>query len=277
MSHAAIESLPIILVVNLEKSTERHREMERQFAQLGVSEKVEFFPAVNGYALDKDAMPHYNGRKRLFFFGRHLNQGEIGCLLSHRAIYEKMQRESIPHAIVLEDDAILAPDFAPVMHALMQHAARWDMVRFLSRPKVYRRTRPIGPLYGDYALGRAFGTPGGSYGYILSLKAARRLLHFTEMNCLPVDILFGHQWRTGLNVLNLLPSPVSYDDQNESTIEAGRFDKRHGLTGTKKLALWLGRGSWRLYEFFGKYAVWLISWSYDRRLGSALRRGAPAK
>jgi glycosyl transferase family 25 len=247
--------------------------MEQQFARLGLSEKVQFFPAVNGYALDKHAMPHYDGRKRLFFFGRHLNQGEIGCLLSHRAIYEKMVRESIPHAIVLEDDAILAPDFTSVMQGLMRHAAHWDMVRFLSRPKVYRRTRVIAPLCGEYRLGRAFGTPGGSYGYIISLNAARTLLRLTEMNCLPVDILFGHQWRTGLNVLNLLPSPVSYDDQNESTIEAGRFDKRHDLKGTKKLAFWIGRGSWRIYEFFGKYAIWLGLWPYDLWLGRRLRRG----
>ena len=73
--------------------------MLKRAAEMGLD--LEFFEAVNGRNLSSDQMALYDSKKRCQFFGRDLTLGEIGCLLSHRGIYEKMAQENIPVAIIL--------------------------------------------------------------------------------------------------------------------------------------------------------------------------------
>lgn len=235
-------------VINLASSTDRRDVMHAQLNRLGIAHT--FFDAVRGADLpDAEINRIYARTKRNMLVGHDLTKSELGCLLSHRGIYQKMVDENIPQALILEDDAIINDDIQDVLNAISQMPEKWDMIRFLHRKKVEKQSRKIRPLYGPYKLVRPRGTPGGAYAYILTLNAAKSLLKHTQRNWLPIDILHGYVWQTGLNVYAISPSPIRPDLETPSTIGDARFQKQqNSLNFLQKLAYPATRMGFKLYE-----------------------------
>lgn len=254
-------------VINLKRSPDRRAAMAVKLSALGIDHA--FIDAVDGKLMTEEQRAAYARTRRRLLIGHDLTDGEIGCLLSHREVCRHMIANDIPLALVLEDDAILSPDLPTVLNAVepLMKNGDVDMIRLLCRNKVYKRSRLLGPLVGDYKLARPLGLPGGAYGYILTLKAARRISAKMQKNWVPVDTVHGQVWRTGLNVLSIVPSPVSYDEGGDSTIGDTRYDKKaHGLRWWEAAIFPVTRLGWKLYEAFWKSAVRGISFLYDRGL-----------
>ncbi len=208
--------------------------MSDRLEKLGL--EFEFFEAVDGHAFDALSAPEYDGVKRRRYFGRDLSAGEIGCLMSHRAAYQKMVSEGVLFALILEDDTHFKSEFPDILQNLMDGDIEWDMVRFLDRKKVLRGPhRILKPLVKGYELIRIRAVPGGAYGYLLSKHAAETLLSHTERNWLQIDVMHGRCWETGLNVVATKPSPVRPDMDIPSTIGDVRFDKIITVTGLVRL------------------------------------------
>jgi len=246
--------LPPVFVISLAYSTNRRTIMAERLDYLKVA--YSFFDAVNGATLDLETLPLYAKTRRRLFFGRDMTKGEVGCLLSHRAVYQHMLNNDIPCAIVLEDDAILSPDFPAVIRSVLSCPVAWDMVRFLDSEKVYRKSRAVAPLAPGHAMIRTMIPSGGAYGYILTKKAAGVLLDHMRKNFIPIDTLHGYVWKTGLNVFAVNPSPVRPDRVIESTIGDARFDKGVKPAGWIRAVYPFTRFFLRLYEALGK------RWSY---------------
>lgn len=90
-------------IVNLHQDVERRKLVTDDIKK----NKLDFsiMEAVDGRILsDEDIKKYYNEEKAIGLFNRKLSLGEIGCALSHIRIYEKMASESIPSALILEDD-----------------------------------------------------------------------------------------------------------------------------------------------------------------------------
>lgn len=259
-------------VINLKRSPDRRAAMVEKLSSLGIDHS--FIDAVDGKMMTDAQRAAYAPTRRRLFIGHDLTDGEIGCLLSHRDVYRHMIAQNIPFALVLEDDTILSPDLPAVLKAAepLMAGGKADMIRLLCRNKVYKRSRILAPLVGSYKLARPLGLPGGAYGYILSLKAARRINAKMEKNWVPVDTVHGQVWRTGLNVLSIIPSPVSYDEGGDSTIGNARYDKKaHGLCWWEAVLFPVTRLGWKLYEAFWKNAVRAISFLYDRGLARPIQ------
>lgn len=254
-------TIPPIFVISLARAQARRATIGARLAALRLP--YTFIDATDGAVLDLHRHSAYAGHWRRLFFGRDLTPGEFGCLISHRGVYEQIIRHSIDRAIVLEDDAIVTDDFPAVVAALCASPVHWDLVRFLGRSKVYRSSRRLVHLNGPYLLARPSGTPGGAYGYLLTRHAAERLLRIMQHNWLPVDTLHGQVWRTGLQALNISPSPVLPDDKTPSCIGDTRYDKTPQLRGARKMIYPLFRFIWKIYS-----AVWttwtaLRTWPAD--------------
>lgn len=247
-----------IFVISLKDSSARRAAISGALAGLGLD--FEFFDAVDGRGFDLSALPEYDGFRRRLFFGRDLTPAEMGCTLSHRAVMRKMVDEDIPRALILEDDALLSPDLPEVLKAIEALGGGWDMVRFLGRPKTLKASRRVRHLTGRYELTRAFGTPGGAYGYVLTKNAAARMLPFLEKNWQPSDVLLGQTWRTGLNVYAVRPSPVIADDDVPSTIGDERFRK----TKNRNPLYLLVRMGYKMWENAGKRRSWARDLVRDR-------------
>ncbi len=248
---------PPIFVINLERSADRRAAMAASLEQLGVN--YTFFKAVDGKTLDPSSLPDYDSLRRKLFFGRDLSLGEIGCLLSHRAVFQHMVDHHIPCAVVLEDDVTIANDFPAVIQDLCALPVAWDVVRFLAYEKVQKAAgRDILALpTKPYRLSRIPTLSGGAYGYMLTLKAAKTFLQHTKKNILPIDTLQGYVWRTGLETFILRPSPVSSDPDNDSTIGNARFIKKRQLSGWQKAVYPFTRAWLKLSQNIGlRMAYW---------------------
>lgn len=254
-----------ILVINLARSTERREGMRRQLEALGLD--FEFVAAVDGRDFDVQAHPAYDSARRRRAFGRDLNGGELGCLLSHRAIFQRMVDEGLEQVLVLEDDVVLGADFLDVMPSILAASAHYDIVRFLSAAKIARlRQRKVWPLAKGYCLARLETTPGGAYAYLITRRAAGKLLSRMARNWLPVDTLMGRAWEHGLNWLIVWPALADYDRSIDPDISFARYYKGARLTGAEKLRYRFTRAGFKIAESIGKRWVFWSRWWADRQL-----------
>ena len=257
-------SLPTSFVINLPRDKERRETMAARLDKLGLP--YEIFEAVNGYELKPEELGFYDSKKRCRYFGRDLEPGELGCLLSHYKIYQKMVADNIEHAVILEDDVIFEDNFPHVLEALLETKVPWDVIRFLGSKKIYKRgCRKIVPLVGEYWLARLPTAPGGAHGYLITLRAAHIMLKHMQKNWMPIDTLQGRTWETGLETLVTHPAPLYPDERAGSTIGDARFDKTVTLQGWERKLFPLFRGWFKLNETLGKKYTYLSSWFRDTR------------
>ena len=261
-----VDLLPPVVVISLPSALERRAVMTERLAALGLP--FRWFDAIDARGTDVGAQPIYDGRRRRLFFGRDLTGGEIGCLLSHRAVIEQAAAGDRP-LLVLEDDAILHEGTVAVLRALMADQSDWELVRFLGSPKVARsRQRRLRNLGGGFWLTRLLTTPGGAHAYLIRPEGARKLLRRLARTAFPVDTLMGQSWRTGVANLTVQPGIAVSDEAMESSIGDQRFDKRLTVSGWERVLMPLARSRWKVEENLGKHGIYWSRWPAD-----AARRG----
>ena len=117
-----------VFVINLPRAGERRESMGRRLGELGVH--FSFFEATDGRELSAsaaaDACDLGAIRRNL---GRDMSRGEIGCAMSHRSVYRKMIEDSIPRAVVLEDDIVIDDAFPAALTALAKRPVRREIVK----------------------------------------------------------------------------------------------------------------------------------------------------
>ena len=255
--------LPKIYVINMKSSTERRAKIAARLDALGLP--YTFFDAVRGADLDYKNAPYYDRQKRLRYFGRDLLPGEIGCLLSHRGVYQQMLIDNVEVALVLEDDVTLSDDFKEILERIMAHDKKWDLLRFLGNKKPFSKGyRTLEALDETHNFIRIPTVPGGAYGYMLTRKAAAVLIEQTACIAFPIDTIHGRVWDTGLDVYALLPSPVYVDMSQETTIGDERFDKTLQITGVKKALYPLFRFAFKMGEAWDKRRAYAASAIRDK-------------
>ncbi|GJL85990.1 MAG: glycosyl transferase [Micavibrio sp.] len=243
-----------VFVINMPRSTERRKSAEERLKAARLD--YHFIEGVDGKALDFDH-PHYDRNKRLRYFGRDLLEAEIGCLLSHRKIYQKMIEENIEQALIFEDDVILKEkNFTELLDSIMNSKTSWDIIRFIVPKRSHKIVTQITP---EYSLGRVYGTQGGAFGYMITLKAAKKMVEHTERFWLPIDTIHGRTWETGLDVKYLLPCPITTDEEIPSTIGDKRFDKTIQLQNRQKALYPFFRAWHKLNDNIGKRTSYWFS------------------
>ncbi len=115
------------------------------------------------------------------WWSRPLKYGEIGCTISHLRCWREIARGGSQTAMILEDDAVLAPGFLRRLLEGLPAALRLCDLLYLGRlPQELNRS------YRD-----GFAVPGYShctYGYLLTQHAARQMLSAgLEQALIPVD------------------------------------------------------------------------------------------
>lgn len=128
-----------IWVISLADAADRRRNVEAQFAALGLP--FTFLDAVDGRSGLPASCEHQVDRPgTLARYGFPMSDGEYACALSHQLAYQKVLDERLPGAIILEDDVLLTTNFrrfyetrgyeaAPLIQFFYFHAAVWKMGR----------------------------------------------------------------------------------------------------------------------------------------------------
>lgn len=202
---------PPVFVINLPASTARRARITRALDQAGIAHAV--VSAIDGRdwsgaesALAQQPLPH---------LGRPLSRGEIGCLLSHLSVLERIVRDGLPIACVLEDDAAIADDLRQVLDTIESVGGDWDVLLlghhsarhapahgaetcFVRRRLTTRRTIA---RVAEFAM--------GAYGYVVTQRGAERLLAFARPFRMPMDWVTGHAPAAGIRLSAVTPPCVT--------------------------------------------------------------------
>lgn len=190
-------------VIHLERAEARKAHVMRLLNTLPEAQMV---PAVDGAASPDlvAAVMGTNLHKPDYPFG--LNAGEVGCFLSHRAIWQRMVDNGIEAALIFEDDAKIVPEhFLRSLALAKAHIETLDYIQFQTREVA---DGAVLAEDGSTRLVRPVVTPLRSSAQMLSRKAAARLLDVTDKIDRPVDTFLQMHWITGLHLACVTPSGV---------------------------------------------------------------------
>lgn len=148
---------------------------QEEVAQLGAS-------TLPGYCGHKNTLPH-------------LTTGQLGCFMSHFAVWQHMVDRGIPSAIILEDDFDLQPDFAQRLGEALQEARGQDWnLMYLGRSPTEPDIRRVSPHLTEpsYTL--------WTVGYVLKLDAAKAFVEGgVQRRLAPLDHYFSVAMGKGLD------------------------------------------------------------------------------
>lgn len=244
-------TLPQAYIISLPDDAHRRDRLARRLRELGFEHTI--VTGIDGRSFDVASQSIYDRHTRLKYFGRDLLGAELGCLLSHKKAIETIADSNLPYGLVFEDDCVVGDAFVACIGAIVSQQPTPDLVRFIDKEKLYNtRHKHLTNLTQDIALVRTQGTPGGAYAYFLSRTGARKLLKSLHKVILPVDIILGHSWTTGVDNLITIPSPVAHAALEDTNIGDDRFDKTVRLSGLRRTVFPLFRGFYKIRESVAK-------------------------
>ena len=203
-------ALPAFLI-NLDRHPDRLAAAQTRLAQAGVH--AERVAAVDGYALSpaerRAAVARFHA---ILARGRLYTPGQIGCALSHHAIYRRMIAESIPAALVFEDDVLLTPEFPASLAAA-------EKTVDVSRPQVFLFSdgtqQPLPRT--DAAFARA-ACGDCSEAYLITLPAARELLRVNSPMVVTLDSWTRFAARGHIELYRATPATATQDHAFQSVV-----------------------------------------------------------
>lgn len=192
----------MVFVVNLDKDVAKWDNVHARLSNLGVVH--ERFPAVYGKLMTREEKTNVLNRFRWWCAtGRRCEDGELGCALSHLALYRKMIDEGIGVACVFEDDVIFNARMPEQLYRVgsFLNSDLPRVVLLSSRRVIANDNWEIEPILGDF----------GTFAYMINLSGAKAILSENLPVQRPAD-----QWswwrRLGkIELYHALPIVCDYD------------------------------------------------------------------
>jgi glycosyl transferase family 25 len=172
--------------------------------------------AVNGWALSSDEIAQsYDVEANKTYAKAPLVASEIGCYLSHIAVWSRIANSEAAGGFVFEDDFLADDTLGVTLTDLSVAQSDWDMVKLFSfdqSPKVVSEA-----TLGTKRLVIPYRVPTCLIGYGMTKQAAQKLLTQIPPFFRPVDEDQKFFWETGLKTALVLPSPIVVGDQQTAT------------------------------------------------------------
>lgn len=182
-------------IINLEHDKDRKKHMISLCNSLNITPEI--INAIYGKELP-NVEDYINCNKEISIkkIKRILCPGEIGCIMSHQNIYKKMIEENIQYAIVLEDDVDLSKDIKYFTTFDFQ-ILDFDILLLgyhgtKSREHVILKGTKVHSINLNYTIYNLLENAYGTYGYVISLKGAKRILKQSLRFDLPIDHYTGN-------------------------------------------------------------------------------------
>jgi glycosyl transferase family 25 len=203
---------PKIVIINLPSSVDRREVITRHLATLGLNGEV--FPAIDGRQLSEDEIGAvYDAKRAATTEWGQLTRGEIGCALSHRAIWKSLIDSGDSGWLVIEDDIVLAPDVPEWLAQLSELAQDGDVVPFVKTsptPYYFRRVKLASRwlVYPNQSFI-------GATAYYITPLAARRLLEASTPIWFPTDCWYSSPGFKGVTPVRAVwPEAVGLTDES---------------------------------------------------------------
>lgn len=216
--------------ISLTGSTARREMMVKQFEQRGIVAR--FFDAHEVLG-PVENVPGYDAKGRNRRYGWPLKKGEVGCYLSHRAVWRELIESGDEAWCVMEDDIALADGFKTTTAELFDAREHWDVVRLFGLNK--RPQRAYAVLPGDARIMWMDRHPVGCQCYVITRDAAARLLAYTARIVHPIDVALDRNWEHGLRLFITSPEFVSEAGLPSTIADEGH---KQNLSGRLKAKLY---------------------------------------
>ncbi|GGI77447.1 glycosyl transferase [Shewanella hanedai] len=199
-----------VMVINLDSSTDRWESMTKQCDLLGLSPQR--VSAVRGSLLsEKEKSDVYQLSSNLSKYDKILNDGEIGCYMSHIRCWELIVEQQLDFALVLEDDAILTEDMAKYVDKLAHTSSDWDYIK-LSHGSKIKSAVDCMDLGDGLTLKKVLKLPSTTTGQLISLSGAKRLLSHAYPIARPIDMDIQYWFEKSLRCFVVSPFPILNGD-----------------------------------------------------------------
>ncbi len=177
-----------------------------------------------------------------------LTPGEIGCALSHRKALARLLELGLPHAVILEDDAVFGGALAAFLRLVPRFPPELELLLLGHYRQVYlddgfRVESPFSLRYDldlgeGHRLKRLVGGGLGAHGYFVTARGAARLLAASEPVRRPYDHYTSDD--AAVNVFALHPVVVEFEFGGESSVQGARREKKRPLIAKlfKRLRKW---------------------------------------
>jgi glycosyl transferase, family 25 len=207
-----------VFVISLADSVGRRTQISEQLSALSIP--FQFIDAIDGRAgLPAEYERMVDRAGTIAYERRVMSDAEYACALSHMSVYKRVIDENLPGAIVLEDDAILGPEFAAYRQArAYEHG---DLIQLDYAGAYVRRLAKAVKQFPEFQL-MPMVKPGVlTTGYSVTLAGAQHIyangLPIRSPADWPCDV---SAITTFLTIPRLVDHPPLCAEQ--STIEAGR-------------------------------------------------------
>lgn len=229
MQKSTVAEIPKVFIINLERSVDRRIKMQQQLAHYRLN--YEFFTAIEGECLSDEMLSWYddNLREKTRWFPRELKKNEIACAISHLLIYEKLIKENIKAAIILEDDAVINDDFYEIIKRQASFPKQYELLYYHhGKAKHYPKFKKF---YKDYRLVHYRRQSKHSQrsiiyasAYQITREGAFKLLRHGYPITMPADIFLGHLNIHHIRAYGIEPSCTAQDRESFLSTIGDRID-----------------------------------------------------
>lgn len=199
-------------VINMASNTTRMTRAAAELDRLNIPFRR--FEAVNGRALSSDDLARvYDPAASRRRARRPLIGPEIGCYLSHVALWEEIAAGDAPGGIILEDDFAAADDLAAVLEAIARDQGDWEIAKLFSA-RVGQKLLDRRPLVQGREIAVPYKVPNTTLGYAIRRSAAARLAACALPVSRQIDEDHKHFWELGLRIAMVAPPPLAFGEQS---------------------------------------------------------------
>jgi glycosyl transferase family 25 len=249
-----------IFVISLSDQKKRQDYIRSLFDTKGIP--FEFLFGVDGRKLSQEEIDTFYDSKKARKYDGELSRGEIGCSLSHKLVYERMIKNKIERALVLEDDVNLKDDFFLILDFLEKIPVNNYVIKldkFNSGQIGYNNgSRALFapwhqiPLNKEYSIKQPLHDPTLAWGYYIDIKAAHTLFNLHSKVFIVADAWYYYKRFIRLRMINnaVIDSNLQYESiikthissQNKSKIIKKNSTiykiQRHIINKIKKYLNW---------------------------------------
>ena len=210
----------MVLLINLDRSTQRRAQMVQRLENIGLDYQV--LSAIDGSSQCEQLLPTVDAGAFRWHTGRGILPGEIGCYHSHLKAWQQLLDSPCQVLLVLEDDMVFKPDFAQALVTSLRGAEHWDILKLAK----IRAKQPVRQGFlGDYSLNAYIGAATGFGAYLIHRTTAQRLLPQMLPIRAPIDRELERVHRYDIRHFGLEPFPCQAHDEGVSTITGENFSK----------------------------------------------------
>lgn len=211
-------------VISLKKDDLRRKSIAEELSKHNI--RFKFFDAIDGKSLFSP-IPEYAIDIRRLWYGYELTLGEIGCFLSHRALWKTCVELDTP-LLIFEDDVEIKVNIQEILCAISKIEEDFDFLR-LSGVRTKKNIRLKIQSFPEFKVVEELRDPSGTGAYIITPRGASKLLKSSSSFFVPVDNFISQRFSNNLKSLAIFPYPVQLKNFETTITDRASSEKTPGI------------------------------------------------